>query len=577
MLRTIRSATVVACLCLPAAPASSQQSDATTDWVRANAVRLSTPVAGNGFADLQALKPLIGNARIVSLGEATHGTREFFQLKHRMLEFLATEMGFTIFSIEANMPEAYRLNDYVLNGTGDPAELLRGMYFWTWNTEEVLEMIRWMRAFNASGRGRVQFTGFDMQTHTVALDIAQRFVRRYDSAYVASLAEASRQISTTAAPSGPGFGMAIGTFPLTVAAGKSIRFSGYIKTEGLTTGYAGLWWRVDGPTRGQSLAFDNMATRGATGTSDWKRFTIELPVDRAATNINFGMLMPGTGTAWFDDLAIELDGQPFTDASVFDFGFESATARGFSTGGNGYRVTLDSTVARTGRKSLRISSAAASAAPAVDPRRSLAQWRAVLTHLNGSRARYRALGATDREIDWAIQNARVVEQFMEMQQGVVSRDRSMALNIKWILDQNPDAKVVLWAHNGHSARGRMFFRSMGEELHDMYGAQMVVIGFGFNRGSFQAVSPQGGLQNFTVGPAPAGSFDALLAAAGIPLFALDLRNAPASLREPRLSRQIGAMFSNETEANYMSRIAVPTVFDMILYVENTTAARPVRR
>ena len=49
-----------------------------------------------------------------SLGEATHGSREFFQLKHRMLEFLATEMGFTIFSIEANMPEAYKLNDFVL-------------------------------------------------------------------------------------------------------------------------------------------------------------------------------------------------------------------------------------------------------------------------------------------------------------------------------------------------------------------------------------------------------------------------------------------------------------------------------
>jgi erythromycin esterase len=41
-------------------------------------------------------------------------------------------MGFTIFSIEANMPEAYRLNDYVLNGTGDPAQLIHGMYFRTW-------------------------------------------------------------------------------------------------------------------------------------------------------------------------------------------------------------------------------------------------------------------------------------------------------------------------------------------------------------------------------------------------------------------------------------------------------------
>ena len=127
---------------------------------------------------MQPLKKTIGDARIVSLGEATHGSREIFQLKHRMLEFLATEMGFTIFSIEANMPEAYRLNDYVLNGTGDPAQLLRGMYFWTWDTEEVLEMIRWMREFNRSGRGRVEFTGFDMQTPTVAAEIVRGFAPR---------------------------------------------------------------------------------------------------------------------------------------------------------------------------------------------------------------------------------------------------------------------------------------------------------------------------------------------------------------------------------------------------------------
>jgi hypothetical protein len=71
-----------------------------------------------------------------------------------MLEFLATEMGFTIFSIEANMPEAYRLNDYVLNGNGDPAKLIKGMYFWTWDTQEVLDMVLWMREFNKSGKGR---------------------------------------------------------------------------------------------------------------------------------------------------------------------------------------------------------------------------------------------------------------------------------------------------------------------------------------------------------------------------------------------------------------------------------------
>src|SRR5262249_1130448 len=119
--------------------------------------------------------------------EGTHGTSEFFRMKHRMLEYLATEMGFTIFSIEANMPEAYLVNDYVLNGTGDPRKLLQGMYFWTWNTQEVLDMIFWMREFNQSGEGRVQFTGFDMQTGTVAAAIVRKFVLEADPGYLAAL------------------------------------------------------------------------------------------------------------------------------------------------------------------------------------------------------------------------------------------------------------------------------------------------------------------------------------------------------------------------------------------------------
>ena len=564
-----------------AAPLQAQPADPTTEWIRANAIRLSTPEAGNGFADMQALKPIIGNARIVSLGEATHGTREFFQLKHRMLEFLATEMGFTIFSIEANMPEAGRLNDYVLNGRGDPLQLLRGMYFWTWDTEEVLAMIHWMREFNLSGRGRVQFTGFDMQTHTVALDNVLQFAARYDTSYTAAVRNAARRIPANVPAPAAGFGLALGNFPVARAAGRTVRFSGYIRTEGVTTGYAGLWWRVDGAP-GTTLAMDNMSNRGATGTADWRRFTIELPVDSAARNIAFGMLMPGNGTAWFDDLSVEVNGQPVNDVSAFDFGFESASSRGFATGGAGYQVALDPEVARSGRQSLRMTrvSPVAPVAPVRQPDGSaiVADWDSVLTHLERQRASYRAQGATDRDIDWAIQNARIVHQAMQMRFGQVSRDRSMALNVKWILDQDPKAKIVLWAHNGHVARGRMSYRSMGEELDEMYGNQMVVLGFAFNRGSFQAVRAGGGvLQDFTVGPAPEGSLDALLGAAGVPLFALDLRNVPPALREPRLTRRVGSVFSHDRESNYVARVSIPTIFDAILFVENTTAARPTRR
>src|SRR4029077_15626620 len=92
----------------------AQEASAVRDWIAGHAIRLTTPEAGHGFEDMQPLKQVVGKARIVALGEATHGTHEFFQLKHRMVEFLASQMGFTIFAIEANMPEAYKLNEYVL-------------------------------------------------------------------------------------------------------------------------------------------------------------------------------------------------------------------------------------------------------------------------------------------------------------------------------------------------------------------------------------------------------------------------------------------------------------------------------
>jgi erythromycin esterase len=109
---------------------------------------------------------------------------------------------------------------------------------------------------------------------------------------------------------------------------------------------------------------------------------------------------------------------------------------------------------------------------------------------------------------------------------------------------------------------------------------MVVFGFAFNRGSFQAIGGRGGgLQEFTVGPAPSGSFDAMLGSAGLPVFALDLRNAPVWFMRPRASRQIGSMFSYDTEAQYRATGAPASYFDAVLFVENTTRARPnsVRR
>src|SRR5690606_7811343 len=100
--------------------------------------------------DLEIMDSLIGDTHVVGLGEVTHGSSEIFQMKHRIIKFLAEKKNFGIFSMEVNMPEAYRLNDYIISGKGNPTELIKGMDYWTWNTREVLNMVEWMKLHNAS-------------------------------------------------------------------------------------------------------------------------------------------------------------------------------------------------------------------------------------------------------------------------------------------------------------------------------------------------------------------------------------------------------------------------------------------
>lgn len=92
--------------------------------------------------------------------------------------------------------------------------------------------------------------------------------------------------------------------------GKKIKLTGFLKTENVSEGYAGLWLRLD-----PRVAFDNMNNRGVTGTTDWKEYEIELKYDEEETRqIVFGALLVGKGKVWLDDLEIRIDGKKLEDA-----------------------------------------------------------------------------------------------------------------------------------------------------------------------------------------------------------------------------------------------------------------------
>jgi len=159
-------------------------------WLKERAIPLETSEPGQGFEDLLPFGDMVGGARVVTLGEATHGTHEFFRLRHRLFEFLVEKLGFTIFAIETNMSEAYDIDQYVLTGEGDPRSVLAGTYCWTWNTEEILDLVMWMRAYNADPQHarKLRFYGFDMQYAPRAVKMIRRYLALVDPAAADKLA-----------------------------------------------------------------------------------------------------------------------------------------------------------------------------------------------------------------------------------------------------------------------------------------------------------------------------------------------------------------------------------------------------
>jgi erythromycin esterase len=162
----------------------AQSADA-AKYIKDNAIVIDTNSNSEDLKDLSYLKTTLEGKRVIGMGEATHGTEQFQTTKFRVLKYLVTQMNYKLFGIEANFTECRRVNDFVLYGKGDPKKAVSGMYFWTWNTTEVLKMVQWMRDYNAEkpDAEKVKFYGFDMQFDMEASRLVDEKLKKLDSNY----------------------------------------------------------------------------------------------------------------------------------------------------------------------------------------------------------------------------------------------------------------------------------------------------------------------------------------------------------------------------------------------------------
>ena len=134
---------------------------------------------------------LIGAAQYVLLGEATHGTSEFYTARARLTRRLIEQHGFDAVAVEADWPDAYRVNRYV-RGESDAADAVAALDgfkrfpTWMWRNTEVVEFVEWLRGWNDSQAGKAGFYGLDLYSLFTSIDEVLRYLGTVDPALQAA-------------------------------------------------------------------------------------------------------------------------------------------------------------------------------------------------------------------------------------------------------------------------------------------------------------------------------------------------------------------------------------------------------
>ncbi len=152
------------------------------------AVRLDARPLRGGDSDYDALLEMVGDARLVLLGEASHGTHEFYRERARITKRLIGELGFAAVAVEGDWPDADRVSRYVQGAgeDGDAEEALRGFRrfpTWMWRNAEVLDFVGWLRAHNESlpsDQAGVGFYGLDLYSLNASMEAVVAYLDEVD-------------------------------------------------------------------------------------------------------------------------------------------------------------------------------------------------------------------------------------------------------------------------------------------------------------------------------------------------------------------------------------------------------------
>jgi erythromycin esterase-like protein len=156
--------------------------DPALDIVRREALWFEPTAQGMG-----PLVDAIGDARLVLIGEATHGTHEFYRARAELTRALISGRGFNVVAVEADWPDAYRVNRWVRHaaaeaGASGALDDFTRFPRWMWRNRDVVDFLEWLRAYTAGleTSARVGFYGLDLYSLHASVQAVLSYLRKID-------------------------------------------------------------------------------------------------------------------------------------------------------------------------------------------------------------------------------------------------------------------------------------------------------------------------------------------------------------------------------------------------------------
>lgn len=164
---------------LSANPTTSQLA-----WLQHNAVSLvPSDTAIAKIMDLGPLHSLMASAKVLAIGESTHGTKEYNLLWRDVTEYVTRHFNTQVVVLEESQLTAAALNQWVQGGSGDVYRILENGAYPMMRRAELIAMFEWIRQYNATAARKVDVVGIDAANVLSELDSVQAFLLRHDAAY----------------------------------------------------------------------------------------------------------------------------------------------------------------------------------------------------------------------------------------------------------------------------------------------------------------------------------------------------------------------------------------------------------